>query len=99
MKRAPIGALFISLALLRSGGGDLAGVRVDDLCGLVLLRPGGGAAAAGGLLQPVAVAIHRQDADVVSKPVEQRAGEPLRAEHLVQSSNGRLEVMMVDPRS
>lgn len=37
--------------------------------GLVLLRYGGGAASAGGLFQPIVVAVHGQDADV---------GEPRR---------------------
>ena len=63
-----------------SGGGNFAGVGIDDLIGLVLFRPGG--AAAGGLLEPVAIAVHRQDADMVRDPVEQGAGEPLRPQNL-----------------
>src|SRR5690606_17473960 len=63
-----------------SGDGNLAGVGIGDLGGLVLLRPTG--AAAGGLLEPVAVAVHGQDADVVGEPVEQRAGEPFRSQNL-----------------
>ena len=47
-----------------------------------MLRPGGGAPTPSGLLQPVAVAVHRQDADVVGEPVEQRTGQPLAAQHL-----------------
>ena len=38
---APRGLLLLVVDLLGSGGGDLAGVWVDDLAGLVLLRPGG----------------------------------------------------------
>ena len=49
-----------------------------------MLRPGGGdaAAACGGLLEAVAVAVHGQDADVMGEPVEQRAGQALGAEYL-----------------
>ena len=32
------------------------------------------------LLQPVALAVHLQNVDVVGKPVQQRAGQPFRAE-------------------
>src|SRR5260370_16619014 len=33
------------------------------------------------LLEPIAVAVHFEDVDVVREPVEQRAGEPLGGEH------------------
>ena len=33
------------------------------------------------LFQPIAVAVHFQDVDVVREPVEQRAGEPFGGEH------------------
>ena len=33
-------------------------------------------------LEPVAVAVHFQDMDVVGEPVQQGSGEPLRAEHV-----------------
>ncbi len=33
------------------------------------------------LFEPVAVAVHLQDVDVVSEPVQQRAGQPFRAEN------------------
>jgi len=33
------------------------------------------------LIEPVAVAVHLQDMDVVGEPVEQRAGEPFGTEH------------------
>ena len=58
--------------------GNFARFGVDG-GGLVLLHPelGGDAAAAGGFLEAVAVAVHGQDADVVGEPVEQRAGQPL----------------------
>ena len=49
-----------------SGRGDLAGVGIDDFGGgLVLLRPGGGAATASGFFEAITVAIHGQDADVM----------------------------------
>ena len=67
-----------------SGGGDFAGVGIDDLGGgLVLLRPDRRAPPPDGLLEAVAVAVHCQDADVVGEPVEQGAGEPLRAEDVM----------------
>jgi hypothetical protein len=37
--------------------------------------------------------------NVVGQSVEQRAGEPLGAEDGVQSSKGRFDVTMVEPRS
>ena len=46
-----------------------------------MLRPGS-AAAVGGLLEAVAVAVHGEDADVVSEPVEQCSGEPLGPQNL-----------------
>ena len=62
----------------RSGGRDLAGVGVDAFGGgLVLLCPDRRAPPPDGLLEAVAVAVHGQDADVVSEPVQQGAGEPL----------------------
>jgi hypothetical protein len=82
-----------------SGGQDLARVEADELDGLVLLRLGRGAAETGGLPQAIAVAGHGQDADVVGEAVQQRAGEPLGFNTDVQSSNGRLEVTIVEPRS
>jgi hypothetical protein len=50
--------------------------------GLVLLRPAGGAAAAGRLLEAVAVAIHGQDADVVGQTIQQCAGQALGPQNL-----------------
>jgi hypothetical protein len=82
MLSAPIGALSMRRTSSGSTCGDFAGIGIDGLGGLVLLRPDFGAAAAGGLLEPVAVAIHGQNVDVVDQPVEQRAGEPLRPQHL-----------------
>ena len=81
-------------------GGDLAGIRIDGLgAGLVLLRPECRAAVAGGLFEAIAVAVHGQDRDVVRQAVEQGACEPLDPRTEVQSSKGRFEVMMVEPRS
>ena len=51
------------------------------------------------LFEPIAVAVHFQDVDVVGQPIEQSAGQPLGPETPVHSSNGRLEVTMVEPRS
>ena len=80
MTRGPIGPLVISAA--RTFGalrpGDLTGLGVDAVSGgLVLLRPGCGAPAAGGLFQAVAIAVQRQDVDVMGEPVEQRPGQAL----------------------
>ena len=75
--RPPIGGLAARRRQpSRSGLYDFAGLWSGG-GGLVLLRPGGRAAASGGLLEAVAVAVHRQDADVVGEPVQQRAGQPL----------------------
>jgi hypothetical protein len=52
------------------------------------------------LFEPVAVAVHFQDVDVVGQAVEQGTGQPLGpANTPVHSSNGRLLVTMVEPRS
>jgi hypothetical protein len=72
--------------------GDLAGSWIDGVggTGLVLLRPGGGAASTGGLLQTVAVAVHRQDMDVVRQPIEQRTGEPLGSQDTCPVLEGKI---------
>ena len=57
------------------------------------------ALAALALLEPVAIAIHLEDVDMVGQPVEQRAVSRSEANTLVHSSNGRLLVTMVEPRS
>src|SRR5665213_1846586 len=47
MSKGPrLGPFVYRLRGFGSGGDDLAGVRVDDIGGLVLLRPAGGSAAA-----------------------------------------------------
>ena len=51
------------------------------------------------MFEPIAFAVHLQNVDVVGQAVEQRAGEPLIAKTLVHSSNGRLDVTIVEPRS
>ena len=51
------------------------------------------------LFEPVAVAVHFEDVDVVGQPVEQRAGQRSEPNTPVHSSNGRLLVTMVEPRS
>jgi hypothetical protein len=42
------------------------------------------------LSEPITVPIHLKDVNVMREAVEERAGEPLRAEHgrMTQSSNG-----------
>ena len=52
-----------------------------------------------GLFEPVAVAVQFQDVDVVSETVEQRPVSRSEPKTDVHSSNGRLEVTMVEPRS
>jgi hypothetical protein len=98
MRRGPIGPLRMSIPSPDQGEVISPDIGIDERCGgLVLLRPGW--AAAGGLPQAVAVAIHGQDADVGgsrSSRAPVRRSDP-RME--VQSSNGRLEVTMVEPRS
>ena len=66
---------------LRAAGG---GLRVGGTCGptgssggLFGRLPASGSA----LLEPVALAVHLQDMDVVGDTVEQRAGEALAGEH------------------
>jgi hypothetical protein len=51
------------------------------------------------VFEPEAVAVHLEDVNVVGKPIEQRAGESLGAEHPVHSSKGKLLVTMIEPRS
>ena len=50
-------------------------------------------------LEPVALAVHLQDVDVVGEPVQQRSGEAFRAEDLGPFGEGRLVVTMTEPRS
>ena len=49
--------------------------------------------------EPGAFDVHLQDVDLMREAVEERAGEPFRAEDEVHSSNGRLLVTSVAPRS
>jgi hypothetical protein len=52
--------------------------------GLVIRRLGGrGMLTLLALLEPIALAIHLQDMDVVREPVEQGAGEPSGAEYFM----------------
>ena len=51
------------------------------------------------MAEAVAVAVHLQNMDVVGEPVQQRAGEAFRPEHLDPLSKGRLVVTGMDPRS
>ena len=63
-------------------GGDLASAWIDAVAiGSVCIRgTRSSAALVFRLLEPVAVAIHLENVDVVGEPVEQGAGEPLGAE-------------------
>ena len=84
MQRGPIGPLCMSVAeiVVRLPGGNFAGVRINGLAGGLVVRPRGGEfAAARGLRQPITLAVHRQDVDMVGQPVEKRAGQALGAEH------------------
>jgi len=58
--------------------------RDSGSTGLVGSRsfPALGSIARPALSQAVAFAVHLEDVDVVGEPVEERAGEALRAEHL-----------------
>src|SRR4051794_29522525 len=52
--------------------------------GLVIPRLGGrGMLTLFALLEPIALAIHRQDVDVMREPVEQGAGEPFGADDII----------------
>ena len=42
------------------------------------------------LLEAVALAVHLQDVHVVREPVQQRAGQPLRAQHLGPLGEGQV---------
>src|ERR1035437_267188 len=84
MRRGPIGPLRMSAAkiVLRLPGGNFAGVWIKGLDGRLAVHVrDGGFSAACGLRQPVALAVHRQDVDMVGQPVEKRAGQALGAEH------------------
>ena len=79
MGLAPAGASPMTLAFL-SGAGYFAGIGIYDFRGgRVLLRPGVRAATALGLLEPIAVAVHGQYADVMRQAIKQSAGEPFRS--------------------
>src|SRR4051812_20724850 len=65
-----------------------SGREREDRCGVPTPRRLAGAGRALGLalsppagLEAVALAVHLEDVDVVGEPVEERAGEPLGAEH------------------
>src|SRR5712692_3107321 len=66
----------VASAVMRA---DLAGLWIDD--GFDRGLAGRAALAPLGLLEPVAVAVHLQDVDVVGQPIEQRASEALGGEH------------------
>jgi hypothetical protein len=65
-----------SRIVLRLPGGNFAGVRIYGLTSRLAVHVrDGGFSAACGLRQPVAVAVPRQDVDMVGQPVEKRAGK------------------------
>ena len=50
-------------------------------------------------LQAIALAVHLEDVDVVGEPIEERAGEPLRAEDaIVYRRGGSIVYQCEDPR-
>ena len=51
------------------------------------------------LIEPIALAIHLEDMDVVGEAVEEGPGEPFRAEDFGLPVEGRLEVTKTEPRS
>ena len=51
------------------------------------------------LFEPVAVAVHLEDMDVMGEPVEQCAGEPLGGEHAGPLVERQIALTMVEPRS
>ena len=50
-------------------------------------------------LEPVALAVHLQDVDVVGEAVQQGPGEPLRPEDLGPLVEGKVGVTRIEPRS
>ena len=73
MQRGPIGPLCMSAAkiALRLPGCNFAGVWIRRLDGRLAVHVrDGGFSAACGMRQPVALAVHRQDMDMVGQPVE-----------------------------
>src|SRR3984893_15386808 len=84
MQRGPIGLLCMSASRIvpRLPGGNFAEVWINGLAGRLAVHVrDGGISAARGLRQPVALAGHRQDVDVVGQPVEKRTGQALGAEY------------------
>ena len=80
MQRGPIGPLCISAAKIfrRLRRGDFPGVGIDErLRGWLRLFSVPGS----GLLEPVALAVHLENVDVMGEAIEQRAGETLIAEN------------------
>ena len=51
------------------------------------------------LPEPIALAVHLGDVDVMGEAVEEGTGQALGPNTLVHSSNGRLLVTMTEPRS
>ena len=51
------------------------------------------------LLEPVAVAVHPEDMDMVGEAIEQRAGEPFGGDQAGPLVERRFDVTMVEPRS
>ena len=75
MQRGPIGPLCMSAAIIvqQLTDGNFACVWINGLDGRPVVR-GGEFPETCGLCQPITLAIHRQDVDMVGQPVEERAG-------------------------
>jgi len=81
-------------------GGDFAGLRIDNFVRRSIVGARASVlAAARGLGEAEAFAVHQQNMEVVGQAVEKRAGEPSAPNTEVHSSKGRFDVTMVEPRS
>ncbi len=74
------GALCFSAFFLSGSNFARAWIDAFSFGGVCIERSLGSAAPTFRLLEPVAIAIHLKNVDVVGEPVEQRTGEPLGAE-------------------
>ena len=83
-----------------AGRGEVTsrGPQVWSESGVVRIIRDLGSNALPAVAEAVTVAVHLQDVDVVC-PVQQCAGEPLRAEHLGPFIEGEVGVTRMEPRS
>ena len=83
-----------------SGRADLARVRIEGLCRRSIGGLAGfGLAARDGVLEPIALAIHLQDMDMMGEAIEKPPVWRSLPKTPVHSSKGKFEVTMVEPRS